>query len=126
MQCDRRLFLRNLTLAVLASQLPLQVKANSQPNSVIKPPRVNYPRTPLTLCAGLPVSSGIASKRQEIFPPSRLTSPPLAVSLVKSDNIRKATLRERFANIFDIFCSVDVAVMVGFTMPTSPASNIKR
>ncbi|AFZ14329.1 peptidase U61 LD-carboxypeptidase A [Crinalium epipsammum PCC 9333] len=40
MQCDRRLFLRNITLAVLASQLPLQVKANSQPNSVIKPSRL--------------------------------------------------------------------------------------
>ncbi|MGB3206085.1 MAG: hypothetical protein WBB28_13930 [Crinalium sp.] len=40
MQCDRRLFLRNLTLAVLASQIPLQVKANYQPKSVIKPLRL--------------------------------------------------------------------------------------
>jgi muramoyltetrapeptide carboxypeptidase len=57
MQCDRRLFLRNLTLAALASQLPLQVKANSQPNSVIKPPRLKVGDTVGLISPASPINA---------------------------------------------------------------------
>lgn len=57
MQCDRRLFLRNLTLAVLASQLPLQVKANSPPNPVIKPPRLKVGDTVGLISPASPINA---------------------------------------------------------------------
>ncbi|HEY9693629.1 MAG TPA: LD-carboxypeptidase [Oculatellaceae cyanobacterium] len=57
MHCDRRLFLRNLTLAVLASQLPLKVKANYQPKSVIKPLRLKVGDTVGLISPASPINA---------------------------------------------------------------------
>ncbi|HEY9872688.1 MAG TPA: hypothetical protein V6D12_04600, partial [Candidatus Obscuribacterales bacterium] len=40
MQVNRRYFLKNLGLAVIASGFPLAVQARSFPQSIIKPPRL--------------------------------------------------------------------------------------
>jgi hypothetical protein len=62
---------------------------------------VNYPPT----SRGLPISQGIASSKTEVLP-GCLTFPPLAVSLVPKDKIRKPSFLILVAAFTSLSCWV--------------------